>query len=316
MAISVHSWKSLPLYPLATLESGGGIIRDQDNRPHLLVFGGYISGTDLTTTHRVYSLAVNQNNATWVRRRNMPKDATHVAQAFNGNLMYTCGGYVGTAPGKTIVNCYVYDMIKDTWTTMPDLPGPRGGGGMAYVPGKKGGLVFTSGNHRKHQADWNGEDMSDTWMLRNGEKKWRKRAMFPNPRNHMAGIVGGKGKVWFLGGQKKNSECCTNQKDVWRYKVWTDKWVKGPQLSFELGHIAPSVFGGWGGVWVMGGVSDHEKRRNQVLYMNGSKWKVVGKMPVKVQGAVCGRWARWVACATGAGMEEKGRGGFKGKVKI
>lgn len=247
----------------------------------------------------------------------MPIDATHTAQAIDGGTVYICGGFAGKAPGWTVKECWKYDINRNGWERLRDLPEARGGGGMVYVRRKRM-LVYAGGNWRR-TGEWRGDDKADCWSLTLGRKRaaWQRRRDIPNARNHMAAVKVG-GRFLFLGGQHLNLEDSANQADVHEYLVGRDMWVKRKSMPTGLGHVSASTFPYWNGVIVIGGISNGRTLRDEILYYDyfKDKWSMVGRFARKVQSPICSKFGRKVVCATGAGKPGSGRDGFMRKVSL
>lgn len=299
------------------LEAGGGVLIDSKRRKHLVVYGGYISNSGLRTTRHAYALRLGVPNGAWRRLRDMPTDATHTAQAIAGSTLYMCGGFAGTAPGRTIKECWRYDVNRAVWERLRDLPEARGGGGMVYVK-RKGMLVYAGGTLRG-KGQWSGVDRGECWSLHVWRKgaAWQRRRDMPNPRNHMAGVSVG-GRFLFLGGQHLNLEHSANQADVHEYLVSKDAWVRRKSMPRGLGHVSASSFAYWNGVLVMGGIGDGRTLRDEILYYDLFKdeWSFVGRLPRRVQGPICDKFGKRLACATGAGKPGTGRDAFMRRVSL
>lgn len=299
------------------LEAGGGVLVDSKSHKHLVVFGGYIANSGLRTTNHAYALRLGVHGSKWRRLADMPTHATHTAQAIARDTVYICGGFAGTAPGRTIKECWKYDINRNVWERLRDLPEARGGGGMVYVKRKRM-LVYAGGNWRK-EGEWRGVDKADCWSLKLGVKgaMWQRRRDIPNARNHMAAVRVG-GRMVFLGGQHLNLEHSNNQADVHEYLVGRDMWVKRRSMPRGLGHVSASAFPYWNGVMVVGGISNGRTLRDEILYFDliNDKWSVVGRFARKVQSPICNKFGRKVVCATGAGKPGTGREAFMKEVSL
>ncbi|CAN8069515.1 unnamed protein product [Agarophyton chilense] len=261
------NWQRLPKYPLALLESAGGLLRANDGHELLLIAGGYHDISALTTTKRAYVLDVTNGrlNASWQRVADMPQHLTHCAQALVRDRMYVCGGFEGSAPGRSVAACWMFSLALDKWTALPALPVAVGGGGLLYLE-KRDALLFASGMARA-QGEWHGSDSTASYelSLRDGATaKWRPRAEVPNARNHL-GAVSVAGRHFVLGGQHGANEESGNQRDVQQYDVARDAWVKRSALPLPLGHIVASTVPLTNGFVVVAGVTQHRRAVRSVL---------------------------------------------------
>ena len=122
----------------------------------MFVFGGYVN-TSIQASARVDAFDPARN--TWTRLRDMPEVVTHAGQAVDGNFIYIAGGFVGDHPGLGSTSAWRYDTRNDSWTRMPSLPAPRGGGAMAIV---KRELHFFGG---LTQAQFATVNQAEHWVL-------------------------------------------------------------------------------------------------------------------------------------------------------
>lgn len=232
----------------------------------------------------------------------MPMHLTHCAQAIAGESMYLCGGFLGTAPGRSVRECFAYGITTNTWRKLPNLPRVVGGGGLVYV-GQKHSLLYASGMDRV-AGKFGGRDVADSYMLELGKmyKGWIKKAPLGNARNHMA-AMSARGRYFFIGGQHKEDESRGNQRTVEEYDVWKNKWITKAGMPEGLGHIAASTVRYWNGIFVVGGIMNGRKLSGRILYYDplANKWSVVGKFPRSVQSPICGVYGMRLWCTTGQG---------------
>lgn len=244
-----------------------------------------------------------QSNAGWRRLADMPLDLTHVAQAAVETRFYTCGGFVGTAPGKSVADCFVFHLPNNTWSRMPSLPSDRAGGGMVYIE-QSNALFYASGTQRPF-GEYVGIDKAESWMLflADMEKGWVRKNDMPNPRNHMVATSVG-GRYYFLGGQHQNRETTDNQATVQEYDFWKDVWVSRKPMPIPVGHISASTVAYWNGILVIGGINNGRLLSNRVHYYDifADTWTFVGRFPRNVQSPVCDKADRQLFCATGEGQ--------------
>jgi N-acetylneuraminic acid mutarotase len=154
----VGDWVSWEKYPLPIGEGVGAIIGKD-----LVIVSGF-SGSFENTTKKVFAYDVTNLTAKWRPMDDVPVPGFHhAAYAVHGHILYLCGAYVGgesTVTASPICLKYTHDApIGTQWTRLPDLPAPRGGGGMNRIV-ETNSLVYATGATRPPTTDWN-----NTWEL-------------------------------------------------------------------------------------------------------------------------------------------------------
>ncbi|KAJ8613784.1 hypothetical protein CTAYLR_008847 [Chrysophaeum taylorii] len=206
----------------------------------------------------------------WEELSAMPIDAvdlggnTHCGNTIDSenNKMYITGGLAmpldETDATRTVwgfENAYSativleYDVPTDTWVQLPDLPGPVGAGGAAYVNGTlhviSGALsdptldVFDTTTEpiktdvRNHFAiEWSPEYKATNWS-------WLPPPLYT--RNHLAVTALG-GKIYAVGGQLLTYEACTNMAVVEVYDPAIGEWSLSEfPMPEGRGHISASA---------------------------------------------------------------------------
>jgi len=232
----------------------------------------------------------------------MPLPLTHMAQAMHERYFYGAGGYLGDHPGRSVVNVYRYDFGANKWSSLPNLPEPRAGGGMVVIGNRW--LVFSGGLVRPNNAISPVFDKGDTWSLDlwNQTKGWKvDSAPIPSPRNHMAGVRT-CGRYFWVGGQHKSNENTGNSNVVSEYIPWARKWKPGiVPLPQPFGHISASVLPFRCGIIVVGGTTTRRTMRNQILWWDprGNFWRHIGNFKKAVATPVCGLLGDLLVCGSG-----------------
>lgn len=293
-------WSRLANYPLAVFEAAGGTMTNSAGETFLVVAGGYLAGKKLTAIRLVYGLNIDHKDSGWQELSTMPQALTHCAQAIEGDTLYTCGGFVGSAPGKSVADCYRYSVTTNEWQTLPSLPTHAGGGGLVYIAEMKT-LMYASGMQRLKEV-YGGVDIGNTYMLKLNDLAggWERKSDMPNPRNHMAGVYA-SGRIMFIGGQHSSNEDSGNQDTVNEYLPWSNQWKTRASLPMKLSHISASTFRYWDGVVVVGGVTNGRRKVESLYHYDAIKdcWTWFANYPVVVQSSVCGTSLESVFCATG-----------------
>ncbi len=309
---TLSEWRLRAEYPIGgVFEAGGGILGTRKHGWWYIVFGGFYKFPGVTDA--VHALRLYPRPASkFTTLRRMPEPLTHMAQAYNGRYFYGAGGFLGRHPGKSVRSVWRYDLVLNRWTKLPDLPGPRGGGGLVLV-GRRW-LVYSGGVNRPYNSISVHIDHATTWSLdtEHLDKGWRNdSAPIPLARNHLAAVTS-CGRHYWVAGQKGNNEVSGNTRAVTEYIPWQRKWITQPPraiyyLPNPFGHVSASVLPYRCGIIVVGGIGQRRKLRNQVLWWNRqtNKWHVIGVFPKPVATPVCGLIGNHLICGTGETTESK-----------
>lgn len=243
-ATAPFAWTGSAAAPLPRYEAAGAAANGR-----LYVFGGYVNAS-IQATARADAFDPARN--AWTRLRDMPEVVTHAAQAVDGNYIYLAGGFVGDHPGLGSNSAWRYDTRNDSWTRMPSLPGPRGGGAMAVVMRE---LHFFGG---LTQAQFATVNQAEHWVLDLTAPSlgWKPRAALPNARNHLAAAEVG-GKIYAIGGQDLWNEATGAKSNVDVFDPATNTWSPAAPLPTPRSHISASTFSLDGRIYVIGGATNN-----------------------------------------------------------
>lgn len=306
-------WEKSKNYPLYVAEAQGAMIGED-----LCVFSGFNEpdgGYDAATT-RNYALDTSDPNAQWRRLDDLPvsEGITHGGFVVVGTKFYMCGGYLGGHPGPHIPTCLVYDHSASSgnqWSSLPDLPDGRAGGGMVY-DSNTNSLTFAGGAERPNANNAHAEDYTDTWTLEldNLGAGWKRKKDIPFLANHMSFVTArdGKGKEVhiFVAGQIGENEYTGNIKDNYRYDVANDQWIKLQDMILTRGHAASSTRAIGNGFLIAGGSTNENGKTASIHYYDvpSDTWTKIGDLPNPVNTPVCdispdgylyceSGWANW-----------------------
>lgn len=283
----------------------------------LIVAGGYYTRR-LDVTNKVYSFPLLlKRKSAWKPRADMPLNLTHAAQVVVGTKMYICGGYLGKHPGPSIADCFCYDYVKDKWDRLPSLPDARAGGGMVYNKFRK--ALFFAGGAVRQKGGGRVYDYGDSYVLylAKQDEGWQRRAIMPNPRNHMS-AVSVYGRYFFVAGQHGKDELTGNQDSLHEYRFASNTWIKRADIPFPIGHVSASTPRYYGGFFMIGGVINGKKKSKKVLYYHlaTNAWYDIGDYQRTAQTPVCGvKWNRLI-CATAYGKPGGGASGYMRRVTV
>lgn len=297
------SWTTKANAPVKLSEGAGVTIASK-----LYVFGGYdVTSPKYQATSRVsaYDPATNM----WSNAAPMPLRLTHIGLTTDGQrYAYVAGGYRTNADGNqtfAVNNVYRFDVINNTWLTLPNLPAARGAGAMQLVDGK----LFYFGGVSADRVD-----RTNTYVLNlnNTAAGWTEKAALPAMKNHLASATVG-GLIYAIGGQIGTNDSTGNQSTVYRYDPTANQWTAVASLPQVRSHIGGSTFVHNGKIFVAGGFSASGLVLSSVISYDPltNKWTSIGNMPASrhssVGGSVGGKiivtggynaglsWQTWVA---------------------
>jgi N-acetylneuraminic acid mutarotase len=189
----------------------------------------------------------------------IPAAETHAGHASDGSSIYFAGGYVGAlGEGRQQAvtrKVWRYDTATNTWDSVAELPGGRGGGALVrvgrelhYFGGCLGDRVTNSGAH---------------WMLRLGnssggaddETTWIRRPAMPSPRDHFAAIAIDD-RIFTIGGEYGHDVHHAQSKLVHSFNAITGEWTRLPDMGMGRSHMESGVFEHEGKIIVAGGQVD------------------------------------------------------------
>jgi N-acetylneuraminic acid mutarotase len=212
--------------PITRFEAMGAVARRK-----LFIFGGFFNAK-LEATNRVDRF--DPASGKWKRLSSMPEATTHSAVAYDGEIIWSIGGYIGAQHDAATNHVWKYSVAANTWSRGPDLPAPRGGGGAAIVNGQ---LHFFSGSPNDGPTD-----RGEHWSLPlDGSTTWDARERYPNPVTHLSAVSLGD-KIYAFGGEKAWDEQNGNQTEAYRYDPVMDKWTSIASLPKARSHFASSTF--------------------------------------------------------------------------
>jgi N-acetylneuraminic acid mutarotase len=261
-------WTDVASAPLPRFEALGEVVNDK-----LYVFGGF-KNDDIKTTAR--SHAFDAASGQWSEIAPVPVPLTHAGSAVDGQFIYLAGGFVGDWKGAstpTSRKIYRYNTTTNTWSSILQLPQPRGAGALVRV-GRK--LHFFGG------LDQNFTDRGEHWTLdlRN-PTVWRTDTPMPHPRNHLGYALMGT-KIYAIGGQQRLDEDGGNIADVHAFDVISGQWSQVASLPQPRSHTHNStiVIAGKRLV-IVGGSTNGPQTLTDLLEYDplGNKWSFIGNMP-------------------------------------
>jgi N-acetylneuraminic acid mutarotase len=275
---STVTWPSITPSPIAREEGQSITINNL-----LYAFGGFDDAQDDSSTRSdVYNIATN----TWTQLANMPENLTHGGTIYDSvnNNIWLVGGFVGPENAPGVNHVWIYSITNNSWSAGPSLPSGVGAAAVVLV------------GRNIHVISGLTETPSDTfvnttehWVLNldNQSAGWTNAAPIPTPRNH-AGYVTLNGLIYVIGGQDALNETEGNMTAVEAYNPATDTWATEAPLPAGRGHIMNSTLVRNGQILVIGGETDGNPFRSDVLVYDppSNTWTTLSNV-VLPQGRKC-----------------------------
>ncbi len=229
----------------------------------------------------------------WQVRASFPGAGRNHAIAFSHGTM----GYVMTGVSTSdYKDFWQYNSLTDTWTQLPDYPGPKRSYGVGYVINDKAyiGLGHTKGVSGYCQ-DW--------WQYDFNTSVWTQKSNFPGPGRDHPNCEVANGML-YMGFGDNNSG---NYKDWWQYNPTTDTWTsKATYPGVTMHHPVAASSGGK--IYVTqghleSGSTNHGSTKTYSYDPASNTWATLANMPGP--GVVAGAsFAIGNKVYSGAGIEE------------
>lgn len=162
----------------------------------------------------------------------------------------------------SIPNVWAFDLVSYSWSSLPDLPDHRAGGGAAVLGTQ---LHFFGGGQSRPWSEFYADSRLH-WAidLDNMASGWQEKAPISVGRNHLGGIAY-KGRLYCFGGQLGTDEYTLNQDIAEVYDPFADRWTTLEPMIEPLGHITPGIFASPHGIFILGGTGNRDRRRATTL---------------------------------------------------
>jgi N-acetylneuraminic acid mutarotase len=178
-ALRGNNWVELPTLKHARAAPGAAVVGDK-----IVVVGGQ-NNKQVVPQTEIY------DGNSWRDAPGMPNPREHLAVVSDGTYVYAVGGRFLSAD-KNSAAFDRFDPISNSWTTLIDMPTPRGSYGAAYIDGR---IVAVGGEDPTQVLD--AAEMYDI-----AEGKWTKLAPLPEARH--AEVVAAVGNtVYVIGGANR-----------------------------------------------------------------------------------------------------------------
>lgn len=184
-------------------------------------------GGNRVTNSEVLNIVEEYNPATdrWIRRADMPTGRWHLAVGAIRNQIYAIGGRGGSRAFER------YDVEKDAWTRLPDLPAPKENP-FCTVLGDR--LFVLSGTSPDGKEDYGVFEEYEPDAAR-----WLPRPALPTRRTDVA-IAAVSGRLFVIGGWQPGG--LTAKVEV--FNPATNNWAAGSDCPMPLSFAGAAVVGG------------------------------------------------------------------------
>jgi len=263
-----ENWTMGTTMPTARSEMASTIVNGKIYVPGGIRFWGS------TDKFEAYDIA---NNG-WKKLPDLPEKLNHIGVASDGQKIYISGGFYNMRQTDFANTLYAFDIEKQTWETLPNMPQTRGAHFMIY---RKGQLHLLGG--RNHQAIW-------TYDI--GQKKWLTNQIgdLPEKRDHIT-VLQNDQNLYVVGGRKKG----VVQKDCWQYDFQTQKWTTFTQIPVARGGQTATFFDNK--IHIIGGEDLQADRTfgvHNIYDLNTQQWSEGTALPTPRHGLVSeayqGKW--------------------------
>jgi N-acetylneuraminic acid mutarotase len=224
---SKNSWRDVADFPERLNHANAGAVDDK-----IYVAGYYTNGTQSTATTKVYQYDPGKD--AWTAKSPLPTGTERAAGcvAVDGGFLYVFGGARG---GASVDQATRYEVARDTWEELPDLPERR----EHCVAGAVSGVLYVAGG----RADGITGVQPKTWAYDPSAKTWTEKAALQPPRGGLAGAALG-GRLFVFGGEGNSAVSSGVFPDIDAYDPATDSWQElAPMLVPRHGNGAAVLDG-------------------------------------------------------------------------
>eukprot|EP00729_Bicosta_minor_P017862 gene17862-32263_t len=205
-----------------------------------IVIAGGFDGSSYLRSVEMYDI----KNAKWTRLSQMPDERTHLSMVNleDGRLMVAGGESYRNRNFHRYQSVHMYDISKNSWSSVRDMPGARSSFGMVTI---EGGRVVVIGGY-------NGSWLKSVLVYNVRANSWATLKDLPEARNNFGCANVGTEKIVIVGGQTFGDRYL---KSARLYDIPTNTWSALSDLpetrsnfgTLMLGENMLIVVGGIGG---------------------------------------------------------------------
>jgi N-acetylneuraminic acid mutarotase len=200
----------------------------------IYIVGG-VSGPGLTTRVEKHDTTTDK----WSTVAPIPSGLHHPNVAAVDGKLYLLGGMISTVTAKgvwpAVPNSYVFDLAKNTWTQLSDMPNERGSAATA-VHGK---LIYLLGGL---PVMGNALTTVSSFDTATGKFTAHPNMALPEGRDHGGAVVLGD-SLYYIGGRVGSPTARRNTTWVWNLADPSSKWQSVGQMKTPRGGIGVAVIG-------------------------------------------------------------------------
>ena len=190
----------------------------------------------------------NPYDNSWKALADVPAYINHPAVVAANNKIYVVGGFdpIGIrlrwlmfADWKPLKSLFIYDIASGRWSKGPDMPHPRGAGGVAASDT----AIWYTGGINEHK-----EISADFAYFSFAENRWHILPPMPTARDHMRMELAGN-KLFAISGRKDDLR--KNLAAVEVFDLIEKKWTAVDDIPTPRGGFSSIVFGKY--IYTFGG---------------------------------------------------------------
>ncbi|AEF40540.1 serine/threonine-protein kinase [Hoyosella subflava] len=205
----------------------------------IVVFGGQSDG-ELVPETEVF------DGERWVDAAAIPVPREHLAATTDGSFVYAVGGRQLSVDDNSAA-LDRYDPVADTWTSLPDMPTPRGGLGAAFADGR----ILAVGGELPDRVS----GVTESYDI--AAQTWSQLPEMRTPRHGMS-VAAVRGEMYAIGGANQiGHRGTTNATETLRIpapRTDPDWWVETARSNTPRQWAAAAVVDEL--LWVAGGIDD------------------------------------------------------------
>lgn len=304
-------WDSLAAGPSARLDAGKIQIG------HLLYcFAGYETQERVVSAIDPFDLA----KCVWLDRIAMPPDIpqSHFALSCEaGRYIYLAAGQRGPRCSPAVADVFVWDLVENTWASLPSLPEARYSPTMQFLAGRLHLMGGSKPDRFTPVADHLSLGVSNGKAL---DAEWQVETPVPRGGMHRASAVVND-RLFVLGGQEGDFvavagdpefSCDGNTvevvyADVYEWSEAGQHWIRLPDMPIPSSHIEFSVVIDGDLILILGG-SCFKDPKNYLIELTDViqafdtytlTWRVLGRLPFRVKCCIAAAHEGWLYITSG-----------------
>ncbi|MFN6946863.1 MAG: Kelch repeat-containing protein [Cytophagaceae bacterium] len=225
--------------PQARTEAGGTAYENK-----FFVAGGI--GAYAQTFNTFYSYDAEKDE--WERLADLPEPINHAGVAAYKGKVYIVGGFepIGIrlrgfmfADWRPLNTLYIYDINSNSWEKGPDMPAPRGAGGLTLA---EGALWYVGGINEEKKIS------NSLFRFDIATNQWEEKTGMPTARDHLR-LEAVDGSLYAISGREDDLRF--NLATLEAYDINTGKWARKADIPTPRGGFGSAVLDGY--IYTFGG---------------------------------------------------------------